>query len=628
MAGSISDAYNAALSKYEAKGAIENVFERTVDGGNTQTGHADGVHRDVARSISNSLTKPLERVNPEQDIFHGQAIPSPRVGKRRTLKPPPTVPVKRVLNDAEIKLHRFCLELRTLAKKKVQKPPLVFSVPRYPHLRDPRPLKLTPAVPVTRVLVDPEVELVWSAGYQDSSELLKVDEHAGVPAQMPGPLGRNRELVIGMDFGTSSVKLVVGDRGADKAYAVPFLDATGVNAYLLPSRVCEQSGVFSLSAGEEVHRDLKLRFLANPSSQQIQETLVGFLALVIRRCRAWLFSAHADILAKRTILWKLVLGRAIDRAQDDQVGKIMADVLNAAWIVAGRLGVVDRTDCGRVLAGLRGGQISQIDAPEVSVVPELAAQIYGFVKSRQFDPRAKNFYLFIDVGAGTVDTSLFRVKPNEFGTWDFSLFTSVVQPNGVMNLHRARLDWWRNELSKLHDSQCNRLLEKISSIHAPTEQTRPIPEDYLGYFKGIQVQQSGGALNPDELFFTNRLVAQVRGQGIQRTVLSKNVGRVDLDNIPFFLCGGGARLPLYRKIASALNGAPDLSWFKANRRELGIPSELVAPGLPQIDYDRLSVAFGLSFVDVGTVAIAKAMPAITQRSNVDWRSGYVDKDAC
>ena len=485
-----------------------------------------------------------------------------------------------------------------------------------------------PPIKNTVLKIEPEAELIWSSGYHDSFQLLNVDESNGIPAQMPGPLGRDRELVVGLDFGTSCVKVVVGDRGASKAYAVPFLDAPGVNAYLLPSRLFEQNGTFSLSKGADVHRDLKLRFLANPTLSHLQETLVGFLALVIRRCRTWLFMAHVDTLAKRNILWKLVLGRAADRVQNDRVGQLMADVLNAAWAVAGSPGVVNRLVCNRELAMHRAALTIGKDSPEVSVVPELAAQIYGFVKSRQFDPRAKNFYLFVDVGAGTVDVSLFRVKPNEYGTWDFSLFTSIVEPNGAMNLHRARLDWWRQQLSKLPDAHSEVLLKKIDAIKTPTEQTQPIPEEYLGYFKGLQVQYSGGALSPDDMFYMNRLVSQVRGQGIHRTVQSNMVGRIDLDHLPFFLCGGGARLPLYRNIASALDQAPEFTWLKAHRRELGIPSELEAPGLAQIDYDRLSVAFGLSFVDVGSVAIAKAMPSIKQHSKVDWRSGYTDKDVC
>lgn len=452
--------------------------------------------------------------------------------------------------------------------------------------------------------VEPDADLIWNSGYQDAAHLLLINESSGVVDQLPGPLGRDRELVVGFDFGTSSVKVVIGDRGASKAYAVPFLDAPGVNAYLLPSRLFEQSGTFSLSNGTDVHRDLKLRFLANPTSSHLQETLVGFLALVIRRCRAWLFAAHADTLANRNILWKLVLGRAVDRVQNDQVGQIMAEILNAAWAVAGDVGVANRVTCNRELAKLRAGQAVGDDSLEVSVVPEFVAQIYEFVKSRQFDPRAKNIYLLVDVGAGTVDVSLFRVKPNEYGTWDFSQFTSVVEPNGVMNLHRTRLDWWTQQLSKLAGTKSEELQGKIETIQSPTEQTQLIPEKYTGYFKGVQVQYSGGALSPDDTFYLNRLVAQVRGQGIQRTVQSKKVGKVDLDKLPFILCGGGARLPLYGNVASALNSASEFKWLKAHRRELGKPGELEAPGLAEVDYDRLSVAFGLSFVDVGTVAVA------------------------
>lgn len=609
MAGSIFDAFNEAKQKSRKKAASKDDMEPVNENRDKRPEGVDGTLRLKASEVKAMQDRLTAGTEEEED--HRRS----RRGRRRRGNGPV---IASLLPGAP----------RRQVKKALQKPSPVSTVPRYPHLRESKTVTAAPPVPVTTFKVEPGADLIWSGGYQDSLQLLKIEESNGIPEQMPGPLGRDRELVVGLDFGTSCVKVVVGDRGASKAYAVPFLDAAGVNAYLLPSRLFEQSGTFSLSEGPDVHRDLKLRFLANPTTSHLQETLVGFLALVIRRCRAWLFAAHADTLAKRKILWTLVLGRAVDRAQNDQIGHLMADVLNAAWQVAGSPGMVDRLACNRELAKYRAGETGGEDSPEVSVVPELAAQIYGFVKSRQFDPRAKNFYLFVDVGAGTVDVSLFRVKANEFGTWDFSLFTSVVEPNGAMNLHRARLDWWRQQLLKLSDSHSVKLMEKLDAIQTPTEQTQPIPEKYLGYFKGMQVQFSGGALSPDDMFYMNRLVSQVRGQGIHRTVQAKIVGRVDLDHLPFFLCGGGSRLPLYRNIASALDRAPEFTWLKAHRRDLGIPSELDAPGLAQIDYDRLSVAFGLSYVDVGTVAVAKAMPSIKQSSKVDWRSGYPDKDVC
>lgn len=139
---------------------------------------------------------------------------------------------------------------------------------------------------------------------------------------------------------------------------------------------------------------------------------------------------------------------------------------------------------------------------------------------------------------------------------------------------------------------------------------------------------SGGALDQDETFYRERLVQPVRGRGIYRTVQTRIVGRTDLDHLPYFLCGGGSRLSLYKNISLALDGAPEFRRLRAHRKELGVPSELEAKGLAQIDYDRLSVAYGLSFVDVGNVAFAKAMPAIKQTSSVEWQSRYTGKDIC
>jgi hypothetical protein len=621
MTGSILDAFNDALSKLKAN-------EKARTQANEKVHEAGHVHKfsesEPSKDTSNSLPAQSQNVvtvqrNRRDETEDVSVKLNGKKQKRRASRGSYGPVISSLLPGAP----------RTPAQKKTKlKPPLVFTVPRYIHLRDSQKAKFLPPEPKTEVTLSPNADLVWNGGYDGAFQLLNIDERSGIPEQLPTSSGRDRELVIGLDFGTSTVKVVIGDRGASKAYAVPFVDATGVNQFLLPSRLFEKEGVFSLSDGENVHRDLKLRFLANSKFSPLQETLVGFLALVIRRCRAWLFKEHADSLSGRNILWKLVIGRAVDRNQFDLLGQTLERILCASWDVAGNSSVISRGVCGRALQRLNTRSESTKNSLEVSVVPELAAQIYGFVKSRQFDPRAKNFYLFVDVGAGTVDTSLFRVKTNEFGSWDFSLFTSVVEPNGVMNLHRFRLDWWRRQLKNLSSASIETILQKVEGIALQTEQTQLIPEKYDGYFKGVQAKLSGGALDPDETFYLDRLVQQVRGRGIHRTVQTRIVGRPDLDHLPFFLCGGGSRLSLYKNISLALDGAPEFRWLRAHRKELGVPGELEAKGLAQVDYDRLSVAYGLSFVDVGTVAIAKAMPAIKQRSSGDWRSSYTGKDVC
>jgi hypothetical protein len=278
MAGSILDAFNDALSNLPEKTAPAIAIKNLVEKRENRLVELRGtLHIEIKKA---SHHQKLKHTSPNQAPLSIQEQPdtqlsSGAIGRRSRKGGGNDLIVASLLPGAP----------RPLVKRRVQKPPLIRTVPAYPHLHRSKPVKAAPSVPATVLKVEPSADLVWSGDYQGSFRLLKVDESNGIPEQIPGPLGRDRELVVGLDFGTSCVKVVVGDRGASKAYAVPFLDASGVNAYLLPSRLFEQAGIFSLSDGADVHRDLKLRFLANPTSSHLQETLVGFLALVIRRCR-------------------------------------------------------------------------------------------------------------------------------------------------------------------------------------------------------------------------------------------------------------------------------------------------------------------------------------------------------
>lgn len=509
--------------------------------------------------------------------------------------------------------------------------PKANSPPRYPHLQSPTPRKPAEGPPQVHLAIDANAQLAWKARYDDTLSLLEIDELSGVPVQLARKPKGDRELVLGLDFGTSSVKVVLADRTVSKAYAVPFINGVGVSSFLLPSRVFEVEGEFflnSVNVGAKVYRDLKLRIMSNWADRALQHTVVGFLALVIRRCRSWLFATHFDSYAQRRILWKLVLGRAADRSTRDELSALYESLARAAWVAAGTDGPVTRKTCASALDITFKLNDDQNDTLEVAVVPELAAQIYGFVMSRQFDPKAKNIYLLVDVGAGTVDVSLFRVIPNDLGTVDFSLFTSVVQPSGVMNLHRARIDWWQKQFAKSPAPIAVTIKGELAKIKFQTEQSSLIPDQFDGYFNGVNTRFTGGAKSPDQSFFAERLRTQVEGSGMYRPVQDQLIGRNDIEGLPFFLCGGGSRLSLYNELDHALRHSNNYSWLKASRWYLGKPKDLIAAGLPQEDYDRLSVAYGLSFVDVGEVSVAQAMPRLIQEEKSNWVENYPGKDQC
>lgn len=305
-----------------------------------------------------------------------------------------------------------------------------------------------------------------------------------------------REVVLGLDFGTSSVKVVVGDPALGKAFAVPFCEGEGIGRFLLPSRLYQTGAMFSLDRGELAHRDLKLSLLANPEDRVLHVRLVAFLAFVIRRARGWLFTEQMAVYKHSKIVWRLAVGLPAAQHLETSLSKLFGNLALAAWIVAGASIEVSEESIEQVLDDVvqSSKTIKEVD---VTVVPEIAAQIFGFVASNSFDKMASNIYLIADIGAGTVDSSLFHVKPAKGGRWDFEFFTSVVEPNGVSNLHRQRVNWWSEELGKAKAP--GNLLRDLLASKWITDHQLAVPESCLEYFVGVKANFADKAENPDEV---------------------------------------------------------------------------------------------------------------------------------
>lgn len=73
---------------------------------------------------------------------------------------------------------------------------------------------------------------------------------------------------------------------------------------------------------------------------------------------------------------------------------------------------------------------------------------------------------------------------------------------------------------------------------------------------------------------------------------------------------------------------PGYNWLKTDAKPLEVPRSLVSPGLSMQEYDRLSVAFGLSFLDVSEVIKGTPDPTIAPDPVINWQDNYIDKDQC
>ena len=486
----------------------------------------------------------------------------------------------------------------------------------------------TPSVavtPTTRIFCTDRAVLAWRP--EEASRLVPMayDQDLGSRLAPPGaqPV-ETRELIIGLDFGTSCAKVVITDREMQHAYAVPMVNATGVNAYLLPARLNEVDGVYTLADKGVAHTDLKLALMASPTDDVLCARVCAYLALVIRSARAWLFSRHKSQYLRADILWSLALGQPADQATSSESKELFESIAKVAWILAGQSGPAG---VQKSLDLWRTRQESSVDDElEVLVMPELAAQIHGFVSSSNFDKRSSNIFLMVDVGAGTVDASTFHVKKDASGTTSFGFFTSSVEAYGAANMHRNRVAWWQPKLFAHENGRS--LAEELESIRLPTEYRGRFPDFYTGYFKGVSATLLGGALTPDDEFFNkvrNQVVGQVLVKAWKNDLLSKQA----IEGIPLFLCGGGSRHVFYRQLLESLKRTQGASWLKAEYRELTLPAGLIAPGLNRSDYDRLSVAYGLSQLTPGKIVQAEAMTPVVKVDRMsDWSENYVDKSIC
>lgn len=440
-----------------------------------------------------------------------------------------------------------------------------------------------------------------------------------------------RELMLGIDFGTSSVKVVIGDSVLNKAFAVPFYNVLGVTKFLLPSHIYRSDKSFSLFGGEQVHRNLKLSFLENPKCEDCQYRVIAFLSLVIKYSRSWLLQEYASLYKNVRIFWRMAVGLPTNNYQHNDIKAIFDRLCWSAWLAANSNVGMCITNSSISQASKRVNELKMNLLPtseediELSIVPEITAQIYGHVASDNFDKKAANNFLLVDVGAGTVDTCLFHVEQIK-GKWDFEFYTFNVESLGTANLNRHRLDWLKSELERKKPFPTG-LVNAIAEIREVTDFQNPLPDDIGQYLSNVKLVFASNKANPDYKFFT-KILEQIKTKTFWRAWHENHLEQVALKGIPTYLCGGGMRLPYYQNIAKALSNTPNYSWMEMSVRRMNVPKNLIAEGLSAVDYDRLSVAYGLSFLNVGRIVKAVSKPKIQTKEAIEWRSNYVDKDQC
>jgi hypothetical protein len=212
----------------------------------------------------------------------------------------------------------------------------------------------------------------------------------------------------------------------------------------------------------------------------------------------------------------------------------------------------------------------------IGLFPEFVAQVTGYVRSPR---RQDDLHLLVDVGAGTVDVTTFNVhRKDDIDT--FPIFSRDVRRLGANYLFQHRLKETGRFGAWQHDQ------------HAPP----PNDAEFAGLL-GISI---------DELHrIDGKFTRDVHEQIYQCLVHTKTQRYPKSprwrEGIPVFFCGGGSRVEAFEKLFARI--LEEDYRFKLVSTHLPIPSDLIAPGLPEEMFHRMSVAYGLAFdaFDIGEV---------------------------
>ena len=428
-----------------------------------------------------------------------------------------------------------------------------------------------------------------------------------------GSGGTPIQIVVGLDFGTSFTKVVVGESRIH--YAVPFGEFSfSKNRYLLPSAVSVAGVNGECVLGipkhaKQVFDNLKMPLIDRDFGEETQIRAIAFLALVFRYVRGWFFRTHGHTYKDRGIQWFVNIGLPTDSFDDDDLTEVFLNTTRAAWSASVERGRISMDACADKLnAGnnkIKRSTERDLDRllpdDRFHAFPEFAAQLTGYTRSPRHQ---KDLHAMIDVGGGTVDVTVFNVVQRQ-GEDRFPIFTRTVQPLGPRYLVRQRFEELgvgnTVEVSPFDDFPGNKEFADLCRI-------------------------SVGRLADIDKPFQRRILECIGGPLLLTKKCRYPNSKHWMSGIPTFFCGGAASSEFYMKL---------LKWFMERDHPLKLaPTDLPEPEDFSTDvredapFSRLALAYGLSFdpFDIGEIIRMNEIDDVEPDPPMDYTKGFISKD--
>jgi hypothetical protein len=411
------------------------------------------------------------------------------------------------------------------------------------------------------------------------------------------------QLVIGLDLGTSTTKVVIGDPDRKRFFAVPFFPGSD-NPYLVSTAIKEVvSGNLIIDTGNDarIQRNIKLMLMQEDSPHNLA-LVAGYVAQIVRYSINWFVAAHSDEYRGIGFFWTMALGLPVDSARQRDLEERFRLAAIAGAQCAISIWPIQMDMISRTVAKVKL-ELAEQFLPEnsssfeelgtesgiVVVVPEIAAQVVGLYKSRRWDVKRPISFL-MDIGAGTVDAAVFSLVDPMVSDKDlrFCAFSCQVSELGIVNLHQSRVDWLLEKLPQ--DIHCREqivdFLDRLRDLKGFSLTIPASIDDYLNCTKIVRGDDKGV---PDDSYLfelRKKIVGDVLVKGKQ-----KNESNSTWVNLRTLVAGGGSRSEFYKGFIQSVSSETS---FKLQTEPMEKPDNLDAPGLPLNEYDRLSVAYGLA----------------------------------
>lgn len=407
---------------------------------------------------------------------------------------------------------------------------------------------------------------------------------------------RDIEAIIGIDFGTSSTKIVVRlpYEAGEPAFAVPAIESVVAEGHpdLWMSHLWLSDGaIFHLTAvaGARLLGGIKVGLMDGDQSFDAKlgrssavpseslsvfpsDAATAFLALHICEAKRWFKDRQPRIVASGNIVWSYNFGFPAASLDNQSLRTVyvrcVAAAVDLSSVETMSLNVVREARCS-----LGNDSTLLLEGRRAALFPEIAAAVAGFAHSQRRDD---GLYAMIDVGATTLDCCTFNLVATAQGALKCPIFEADVSRYGVEPWQDCANDTVRREV---FSAELNR---RPRSVIWVTRRCR--------YFASPRWDTA----------------------------------------LPLFLLGGGAASDVHRSMTESLN-----NWIRNNFKngkggvrilELPPPENLEYSCSPE-KIPRLAVAVGLSLPAdmIPTVMLPHEIddaPAPIQRQNGDL---YVDK---